>query len=103
MATTGEGRAKATRHLLRMTGLDEHIIVRRYIDIDRSHLEWDWDALAEEPLSHGERIAIEVLRAIVLGHSTVKVSDLYDLDDEYRQVCVDALRHVLIGEDTPVL
>jgi hypothetical protein len=103
MATTAEGRVRATRLLLKMTGLDDHIIVRRYINIDESHTEWDWDGLAEAQLSHGERIAVEVLRAIVLGHSTVRVSDLYDLDDEYRQVCLDALRHALIGQDIPVL
>lgn len=103
MPTTTEGRIKAARAILRMTGLGDHVIVRQHIRIDESHTEWDWDALIEEPLSTGERITIEVMRTILLGHGHATIADLYALDDEYRRVCIDALRLALIGDEVPML
>lgn len=103
MPTTTEGRMKAARMMMNLAGLTDHPLVRKHLNIDESHTAWDWEGLAEEGLSTGEFIVIDLLRAIVLGHSSVRVADLYQLDDHHRRIAVDALRLTLIGDEVPVL
>lgn len=101
MPTTAEGRNKATRLLTNLLRFDDHVLIRKHINNDAR--TYDFESLAEEPLSSGERIAVEVLRAIVQGTSHVRISDLYEVDDEYRRVLLDALRLALIGDDVVIL
>jgi hypothetical protein len=99
MATTAEGRLRAARHLLRMTGLGEHVLVQPHLNADEAYTEWDWNGLQAEPFSKGERVALEVLRVCTLGHGFVRVDDLYQCDDHYRGVLLDALRMALLGDE----
>lgn len=103
MPTTAEGRRNAARHIMRLTGLENHPLVTPHINIDASVSDWDWDGLDREPLSTGERITFEVLRAVVLGYSDARISDLYALDDHYRTVLLDGIRMALVGDEVPVL
>ena len=104
MPITIENKTRAARHLLHMTGLDTHVLVRRYIDIDKSPTDWDWQGLHEEDrLSSGELVIIGVLRAIVLLRTDVTISDLTLVDDDTRHICLDALRIAYIGDEVSTL
>ena len=101
MPTTAEGRTKATRLLTNLLRFDDHVIIGKHINNDAR--TYNFESLAEERLSSGERIAVEVLQVIVNGSSRVKIQDLYEVDDDYRRVLLEALRLALIGDDGVML
>lgn len=81
--------AAAARLLLNLSALHEHPHVSACIEPDG----WlvDWDRLAAWNWSSGEKILVELLRTIILGHGHVIVGDLWTLDDENRHVAAQAI------------
>lgn len=104
MTITIENKTKASRHLVKITGLDNHILIGKYIDIDKSPRDWGWTEINDEDrLSSGELVIIGVLRTIVLGWTGVPISDLAYVDEESRRACLDALRLAYFGDEVPTL
>lgn len=83
----------AARVLLNLSALADHPHVQACIEPDGWRI--NWERLDEWRWSSGERILIELLRTIVLGHGEVKVHDIYQLDSDNRAVAGMALANLL--------
>lgn len=90
--------AAAARLLLNVSALHGHPHVQTCIEPDG----WlvNWERLAAWNWSSGEKILIELLRTIILGHGRIQVEDLYRLDEENRHVAAQAIAALFSLEQT---
>jgi hypothetical protein len=101
MIQLGNRSGPALRYLWTFSELHDHPQAGRAFDRDRNCL--NTELLGDEwPWSSGERVLIDLARAIAQGSGGCYVGELTFLDEHHRQVATEALSIWLNGEHDTV-
>jgi hypothetical protein len=96
---SSQRRIAAATALIERSSLADHWYFAEHAKPAASH--YNWEALTDHAWGTGLGILIEVLRAIELGRSEVKLTDLWKLDAENRAAVIRALQIYMIPEAQP--
>lgn len=102
MIQLGNRSGAALRYLWTFSALTDHPRAGRALDRDRNSLDTDLLAPDDWAWSSGERVLIDLARAIAQGSGGCYVGELMFLDEHNRQVATEALSIWLNGEHEAV-
>lgn len=99
--TTIENRQAAARLLVNCSALSHNPHIAKHVDLDGNRIAWD--ELELWRWSTGERVLLELLRFVVLGHSNLELGQLYQLDQDNRDTAASALKLLFRQAGEPVI